>query len=85
MIDTIFTTKPYVQASGMARASFSLFFWANKFKIPSFQHDPWRWNKDWENVLCTLSSKDVYTKMATLYSKDRWDSAEVAEHLTHRV
>jgi hypothetical protein len=60
--------------------SFSLSFWANKFKIPSFQHDPWCWNKEWENVLCMLSSKDVYPKMATFYNKDGWGSIELAEH-----
>jgi hypothetical protein len=58
-------------------------FWADKFKIPNFKRDPWRWNKEWENILRTLSSsKDVYPKMATLYRKDRWDSTELAEHLT---
>jgi hypothetical protein len=35
--------------------------YARKFNITSFQHDPKRWNRDWEKVLHTLSSEDVYT------------------------
>ena len=42
-------------------------FWARKFNITSFKSDPWRWNKEWEKVLRTLSFKDVYAFMCRVY------------------
>ena len=45
-------------------------FWAHKFKITSFKSDPWRWNKEWEKVLRSLSFKDVYGVSCKVY-KDR--------------
>jgi hypothetical protein len=37
--------------------------YVGKFNITSFEHDPKKWNGDWEKVLRTLSSADVYADM----------------------
>jgi hypothetical protein len=55
--------------------------WAYKFKIISFKSDPWRWNKEWEKVLHTLSpSKYVYPMMGQMYKRGRWDPAKLSKH-----
>jgi hypothetical protein len=54
--------------------------WATKFKIPSFESDPWRWNKKWDKVLRTLSSREVYPAMGHMYKKDAWDASELLKH-----
>jgi hypothetical protein len=55
-------------------------FWAGKYKITSLKSDPWRWNKDWEKVLRTLSSADVYSAMGRIYKKESWPAAEHSKH-----
>ena len=54
--------------------------WAQKFKITSIKSDPWRWNKDWEKVLHSLSSRDVYPMMGGMYLKASWDPADLTQH-----
>jgi hypothetical protein len=54
--------------------------WANKFKITSFKSDPWRWNKEWDKVLHTLPSRDVYLTMGRMYRKDSWSPTDISTH-----
>jgi hypothetical protein len=55
--------------------------WALKFNFTNIQSDPWRWNKEWDKVLRTLSfSKDVYPTMGPMYKKDSWPAAELSTH-----
>jgi hypothetical protein len=68
-----------ITAPATTDEDFSL--WALKFKFPSIQSDPWRWNKEWEKVLRTLSfSKDVYPMMGGMYKKDAWPTTELSTH-----
>jgi hypothetical protein len=55
-------------------------FWANQFRITSFKSDPWRWNKEWEKVLHTLPSRDVYITMGRTYKKDSLPPTEISTH-----
>jgi hypothetical protein len=56
-------------ATPMPKLTHEHSIFARKFKITSFEHDPIRWNRDWEKVLRTLSSADVYTAMGEFLSK----------------
>ena len=56
--------------------------WSNRYKIASIESEPWRWNKDWETILRTLSaSRDVYPLMGKMYKKGVWDPAKLSEHV----
>jgi hypothetical protein len=44
-------------------------FWAGKFNITSFESDPWRWNKEWEKVLHTLSASEDVSLMVNQIRK----------------
>jgi hypothetical protein len=44
--------------------------WFKKFKnITSRETDPWQWNKDWENCLRSLSSKEVCITMGEFFQQ----------------
>lgn len=49
--------------------------WDDTFAITNFKSDPVRWNKDWEQALHELPSKDVYSKMCLLWKRSGWDPA----------
>lgn len=58
--------------------------WARKLELISFKDNPWRWNKEWEKALHSLSSsKDVYPVMSQFYSKDLWNSTDFSQHCEH--
>lgn len=58
-------------------------YFAYKFNMGS-PDEPARWNKEWETVLCTLSSSesassDVYRILSDPWSRDEWKSSELLQ------
>jgi hypothetical protein len=42
---------------------------AQKFNISNFKTNPFRWNKEWDKVLQTLSATDVFDTFNTLFKR----------------
>src|SRR5882762_5408080 len=55
--------------------------WPAKLEITSFKSDPWRWNKEWEMALQTLSSEEVFSTMGLMYKRGQWNADELSEHV----
>jgi hypothetical protein len=73
------STDTTVTTPGRIDGKVSESFWTRKLNITSFESDPWRWNKDWEKALRTLSSsKDVYPIMGQIFKKGRRDPSELS-------
>ena len=73
------TDTPITTTTPDDEADYSL--WALRFKLPSIESDPLRWNKEWEKKLRTLSSsEDVYPMMSQMYMKGKWEPEALSDH-----
>ena len=65
---------------------FSVF--THKFNILSIKTDRTRWNKEWDNILRTLSAKEVYAMLSPTWSRGYLETSKMArdaETLKYRV